>query len=174
MSHFTEQDRIPVPRARIFVLRDGTFVVQWEENRVQALLSGRYHAYSDEQFGTAINDYELHQLKNSGVVEDYDEELVYLAPAINANYSSPNRSFYLNTTLHKSNMEAVREGLEQSNLNHKYSVRVQEIFVIIRGSAGMPFSSFDEAERAREALSEQLPDLLGKSVVAFVEINPMP
>src|SRR6187551_2881135 len=117
MSHYnTEQDRIPVPRARIFVLRDGTFVVQWEENRVQALLSGRYHAYSDDQFGTSINDYELHQLKNSGVVDDYDEELVYLAPSISANASTPNRSFYLNTTLHKSQMESVRVALEQQNL----------------------------------------------------------
>jgi hypothetical protein len=175
MSQYsTEQDRIPVPRARIFVLRDGTFVVQWEENRVQALLSGRYHAYSDEQFGTPINDYELHQLQNSGVVEDYDEELVYLAPSISASSTSPNRSYYLNTSLAKSEMDTVRDALEQSNLNHKFSVRVQEIFVIIRGNAGMAFPSFDEAERAREVLCEQLPDLLGKSVVAFVEINPMP
>ena len=108
------------------------------------------------------------------MVEDYDEELVYLAPAISASGVMPNRSFYLNTTLHKSEMDSVRDALEQSNLNQKYSVRVQEIFVIIRGNAGMAFPSFDEAERAREVLSEQLPDLLGKSVVAFVEINPMP
>jgi hypothetical protein len=32
---YDENDAISIPRHRVFVLNDGTFVVQWEENLVQ-------------------------------------------------------------------------------------------------------------------------------------------
>lgn len=173
MSYY-DQEKIPVPRNRIFVLSDGMFVVQWEENRVQDLLSGRYYPYSDTHFGNAITDYELGQLHNSGIVEDFDEELVYLSHTVNTSPHAPLRTYYLNTTLPKKQMAQVRQALDSMNMLGRFSVRVQEIFVIIRGPSGVAFNNFDDAERAREILVEQIPELLADTVVAFVEINAVP
>lgn len=171
MTDISEKEVLSVPRLRVFVLDDGSFVVQWEENRVQALLSGRYIPYSIDRFGNAITDYELNQLRNTGVVIDYDDELVYLSAKISM--TLPNRSYYLNTTLPKNRVQDVQKKLEQSNLQDRYAVRLQEIFVIIRSHAGTVFGSFDEAERAREVLSEVDPEMFGGTVVAFVEVSPM-
>jgi hypothetical protein len=168
---YSQQETIPVPRSRVFVLDDGTFVVQWEENRVQGLLNGRYFIYEPEQFGTAISDYELTQLRNSGIVDDFDDELVYLSSGSSLMTQSPTRTYYLNTTLPKSKRDYVENALRAAALLDRYSVRVQQTFVIIRGPAGIPFQSFDDAERARENLSSLLPELLQHLVVAFVEVN---
>lgn len=173
MLNETTQENVPIPRKRLFVLTDGRFVIQWEENRVQDLLSGRYTQFGDADFGNAITDYELNQLKNSGIVAEYDEHLVYLQPDISTAVTTPGRTYYLNTTLHKSQVEAVNNTLERGEFDHKFSVRVQEIFVIIRGPSGTAFQDFDDAERAREILVEYDAELLGNTVVAFVEINPM-
>lgn len=172
MNRNKETETIPVPRNRIFVLDSGTFVVQWEENRVQELMNGRYQNYSLERFGNAISDYELNQLKTSGIIASYDAELVYLLPSPTVTAPHAARSYYLHTTLHKTHMQAVENALITAQLHDRFSVRVQEIFVIIRGKAGMAFASFDDAEHAREILVEKLPDLLKDMVVAFVEINP--
>ena len=174
MTNYNDQETIPVPRSRIFVLSDGTFVVQWEENRVQALVNGRYYPYDPDLYGNAISDWELNQLKNSGVVDSYDDELVYLSPLPTIAAQIPTRSFYLNTTLHKSKMDEVEKALRHESLAEKFSVRVQGIFTIVRGNNGRAFTTFDEAERAREVLLEHAPELLGDTVVAFVEVNPMP
>ncbi len=175
MAKYQEQDKIPVPRKRLFVLTDGRFVIQWEENRVQDLLSGRYSPFSDDDFGNAITDYELNQLQNSGVVADYDDHLIYLQPDLSTTASNtPGRTYYLNTTIHKSRVDEVRAAIASDELAKQYSVRVQEIFVIIRGASGMAYQNFDDAERAREYLLEHYPELLGKTVVAFVEITATP
>lgn len=171
---YQEEERIPIPRKRMFVLKDGRFVIQWEQNRVQDLLSGRYSPYSDDDFGNAITDYELNQLVNSGLVENYDDHLIYLQPDISTGHTASGRTYYLNTTLHKSRVEEVHDVIKTNDLADKFSVRVQEIFVILRGPSGMAYRNFDDAERAREYIIETNPDILGKTVVAFVEINPAP
>lgn len=163
-----DQDVIPVPRSRVFVMVDGSFVVQWEQNRVQRLVDGRYVPYREDQFGSAIMDYELNQLRNTRLIADYDEEHVYISPFSNAQVYS-GRTFYLNTTLDKSRYEEVLRAVNDAGLMGSYAVRMQEIFVIIRGASGMPFQSFDEAEKAREVLAARLPELLGDMVVAFME-----
>jgi hypothetical protein len=174
MMNYNDNEAIPVPRTRIFVLDDGTFVVQWEEKRVQALVNGRYYPYDGQRFGNAISDWELNQLKSSGVVDNYDEELVYLSPLPTIAAQVPTRSFYLNTTLHKSRVSEVEGLIAKDEFKDKYAVRVHGIFTVIRGASGIPFKTFDEAERAREALLEHAPELLADAVVAFVEVNPMP
>ncbi len=161
-------DVIPVPRSRVFVLKDGAFVVQWELNRVQRMTDGRYISYTREQFGSAISDYELKQLRNTKLIADYDDDHVYISPLSNTQAYS-GRSFYLNTTLDKSRFEEVQSAVREAGLHVQFSVRIQEIFVIIRGHVGLPFQTFDEAERSRELLASQLPDLLGNLVVAFIE-----
>lgn len=175
MANYQQEDKIPVPRKRLFVLADGRFVIQWEENRVQDLLSGRYSPFSDDDFGNAITDYELNQLQNSGVVADYDDHLIYLQPDVSSTVATgPGRTYYLNTTIHKSQVREIREIIAADEHTEDYSVRVQEIFVIIRGHSGIAYQNFDEAERAREYLLETYPDLLGKTVVAFVEVTETP
>lgn len=174
MSYYHDQEKMPVPRNRIFVLSDGMFVVQWEENRVQDLLTGRYYPYSEAHFGNAISEYELKQLQNSGIVEDFDDELVYLSHSVSANPHTPLRTYYLNTVLLKSQEEQVRQAIDNIGMLERFSVRVQEIFVIIRGPSGMAFNNYDDAERSRELLIEQVPELLSDTVVAFVEINAVP
>lgn len=171
MSQYDDNDALPVPRTRVFVLDDGMFVVQWEEHRVQSLANGRYYNYTTERYGAPISDYELNQLMSSGRVSHYDDSLVYLSPQPMTLSTHPMRSYYLNTRLPKTERGAVEEALLNANLADDYAVRVQEVFVIIRNRTGLPFKDFDEAERAREQLLKCQPELLGKLAVAFVEIN---
>lgn len=165
-----EPNTIPVPRSRVFVLNDGAFVVQWELNRVQDLLTGKYRVFGDEEAGNPISDYELSQLKNKGVITRYSHELVYLCPTPDIIVQSSSRSYYLNTALSKSHRNEVEQQLQAIELLSRFSVRVQEKFVIIRGPNGMPFPAFDDAEKARELLVSRAPDFFKNTVVAFVEI----
>jgi len=174
MTNMNQQDSIPVPRKRVFVLDDGTFAVQWEAKRVQELLNGKYRVYDNKQdFGTAISDYELSQLKEAGIVDIFDSELVYLSPLPTMIPSEPTRSYYLNTTLAKSEIRTVQQALGSAGLEDRYSVRMRQGFVVIWSQNGVAFSSFDEAERAREMLSSQLEPMLSELIVAFVEITPL-
>jgi hypothetical protein len=167
-----EQNTIPVPRSRVLVLEDGAFVVQWELNRVQDLLTGKYRAFGEEEFGEAISDYELNQLKNKGVISRYDAELIHLCPTPDIFFHSSTRSYYLNTALPRTQKTEVENQLQAVDLLARLSVRVQEKFVIIRGHNGMPFPGFDEAEKARELLMSRVPEFFKSTVVAFVEVIP--
>lgn len=171
MDYQSSQETIPVPRKRVFVLRDGAFVVQWEPHRVQSLLTGRYYPYSESDFETDITDYELNQLKNSAIVHRYDDKLVYLTAQPNMVSQTPDRAFYLNTTLKKAHYNDVEAALRDHELLEQFSVRIHDIFVIIRGMSGRAFTTFDDAERSRELLISKVPELLDKTVVAFVEVN---
>lgn len=170
MSIDDYNDALPIPRRRIFVLNDGQFVVQWEEHRVQSLNNGRYYSYDEANYGAPISDYELNQLMHSGRVSDYDDKLVYLSlqPMDPAKQST--RAYYLNTRLPKTKLALVTDALDDAGVAGHYSVRMQEIFVIIRDAKGLPFRNFDDAERAREELANCCPDVLDKLVVAFIEI----
>lgn len=169
MTHPHPEETISVPRNRIFVLLNGAFVVQWEENRVQNLLTGRYQTYDSSEFGNAITDYELNQLLKSGIVDDYDTELVYLHATVTP--TQPTRTYYLNTKLHKSNKDKVEAALREIGATDRLSVRIQGIFVIIRGKTGLAFPTFDAAEKAREWLVNEVPELLDQTAVAFVETS---
>lgn len=167
------KDTIPIPRHRVFVLSDGKFVVQWEENRVQDLLTGRYHAFSSTTDTNPINDFELNQLRSTGVVQDYTEDLIHLSsePVIG---HFPTRTYYLNTTLPRHRREEVEQCLKEQLLSERFAVRVQQRFVIVRGPGGIPFRSFDAAEKAREQLISEVPTLFKETVVAFLEIIESP
>ena len=173
MSENQISETIPVPRHRIFVMADAKFVVQWEANRVQDLLSGRYYPYASEQTVSPISDFELNQLQLVGVVQVYDEEIVHLSsqPVMGR---VPSRSYYLNTTLPKTMKDDVESALLEKDLANHYAVRVQQTFVIIRGPGGIPFSEYDMAEKAREQLVNVLPEFFRDAIVAFVEIVDVP
>ncbi|MCS6835035.1 MAG: hypothetical protein NZ750_03340 [Anaerolineae bacterium] len=163
-------DTIPVPRHRVFVLLNGAFVVQWEENRIQDLMTGKYYAYNGEDYGSAIRDYELAQLKAAGCVVEYDAGLVYLSPSPTLP-KERGRSFYLHTLQPKQELQRIVRLLREAGLLDRYAVLVREDHVVIRGKDGIAFSDFDEAERARQLLVKRIGEAMMGLAVAFVEVN---
>ena len=172
-KRMSKQESISIPRSRIFVLDDSTFVVQWEENRVQELLNGRYRPYDESQFGNAITDFELNQLVRATVVEHYDDELVSLSSLSNIMPEAPSRVYYLNTTLSSESLKPVQDALQTLGLADELTARLRYDFVVIWKKDGAAFYRFDDAERNRENLILNSPDLFGDTVVSFVEILPI-
>jgi hypothetical protein len=164
------QEFITVPRSRVFVLKNGIFVVQWEENRVQDLVNGKYINYSEDDFGSAIHDYELAQLKTVGCVWGYDVEQVFLSDMPMA-LQQNGRSYYLHTQRPKSEHQTLQKLLKACGFYERFSSLVREDVVVIRGKDGIAFSNFDEAERARELIVRKCGDSLMNVAVAFVEVN---
>lgn len=164
------QEFITVPRSRVFVLTNGAFVVQWEENRVQDLMNGRYASYSEEDFGSAIHDYELAQLKAVGCVWGYDEEQVFLSDIPMA-LQQHGRSYYLHTQQSKGELKVLQQALSACGLDERFRCLVREDIVVIRGKDGIAFSNFDEAERARDLIVRKCGERFAQLAVAFVEVN---
>jgi len=171
MTTYSDNESIPIPRSRVFVLNDGTFVVQWEEKRVQILLSGKYLAYQDDDFGNPITNWELNQLKQAGIVESYDDELIHLSPLPSLVAKNGSRMYYLNTVQVAEHQNDVLDVLAKSTMPDLFTVRIKQNFVIVRGQNGAAFASFDDAERARELLVSIDSELFQQTVVAFVEIT---
>jgi len=168
-----------ISRHHVFILADGAFVVQWGETHVQDLLSGHYRSYEQNDFGHAITDYELNQLKAAGRVEHYNRNYVWL-------YALPEqgrfnelktqershqrvRSYYLNTTLPKSQFEDVQSCLNSKGLGEDFLVRVRGDVVIVLGKNGAPFPQLTEAEIAQKQLLGKAPHLFRDTAVGFVE-----
>lgn len=163
-----------ISRSRVFVLLDGAFVVKWSENRVQELLTGQYRNFERRDFGASITDFELNQLKQAGIVENFDKESVWLAVS-NEHYqrnsaaSERVRSYYLHTTLSGSHHAEVSQALASLGLMDELHTRVRDDFVVILGMQGRSFGSFDEAEQMRLHLVDQSPGVFEETVVAFIE-----
>jgi CheY-like chemotaxis protein len=168
-----------ISRHHVFILADGAFVVQWGETHVQDLLSGRYRSYEQNDFGHAITDYELNQLKAAGRVEHYNRNYVWL-------YALPEqgrfnelktqersnqrvRSYYLNTTLPKSQFEDVQSCLNANGLGEDFLARVRGDLVVVLGKNGAPFPQLTDAEIAQKQLLAKAPELFRDTAVAFVE-----
>lgn len=168
-----------VPRHLVFVLGDGTFVVQWDNTRIQELLSGRYRLYNHERdFGHPVTDYELNQLKAAGRVEHYNRIYVWLfSLPETGRFETPLRemerdrhwAYYINTTMPKAHVETVRQLLAQLGLENDYSASIRSELVAILGRDERPFSSLKEAEQAQRHLQARAPIVFNKAVVAFVE-----
>lgn len=169
-----------VPRETVFILADGTFVVQWDEKQVQDLLSGQYRQFADEQYGHAITDYELNQLKSAGRVEHYNRHFVWLfalpevgrfAHAGREHKTSDQRIrvYYLNTTLPHTQLEQVRQVLSDTGLDEHFLARSRGDLVAVLGRNGMPFRHLKEAERAQKQLQSLAPDTFRHTAIAFIE-----
>ncbi len=165
----------PIARSRVFVLLDGVFVVKWSDNRVQELLTGQYRHYERRDFGAAITDFELNQLKQAGIVEAFDKDTVLLSPSIERsqfyrmNLTRRVRSYYLNTKFSGEHLNEIQDQLELLGLDDEFHARTRDDFVIILGREGRSFTDFDEAEEARHLLVDQAPEVFEDTVVAFVE-----
>jgi CheY-like chemotaxis protein len=171
-----------VPRHFVFIMADGTFVVQWDENRVQDILSGQYRNLRDEGFGHSISDYELDQLKSAGRVEFYNRGWVWLYALPEPNrfqvelktqerVAGRVRAFYLNTTLPNSQLDNVRSLLGNLGLGEDFSALGRAGLVAIAGRDGNPFLHFKEAEQVQRKLAAKAPDMFRDSAIAFVELR---
>jgi CheY-like chemotaxis protein len=165
-----------VQRFHVFILRDGSFVVHWDENQVQDLLTGRYREYSEADFGHQITDYELSQLCATGHVEHYDGDYVWLEatpdPTEQAGpRASRSRAYYLNTTLPKSDLATVEATLKTLGLDHEFLARNRGGLVAVLGKNGAPFRTLEDAERAHRQLVSMAQDLFKHTAVAFVEAS---
>jgi CheY-like chemotaxis protein len=169
----------PVQRQLVFILADGSFVVQWDESRVQELLSGRYRTFVGNDFGHAITDYELNQLKAAGRVEHYNRQYVWLY-ALPENgrfeHDSKNdhghnrvRSYYLNTTLPKARLDDVEKLLVSMSLDSDFLARNRGDLVAILGKNGAPFHQLKDAERAQKHLIGKAPEMFRDTAIAFIE-----
>jgi hypothetical protein len=68
----------PINRQWIYTLKDGTMVVEWEEDLVQDLLSGDFLRPSENDFSHPIRDDELSMLLRAGRVDRFDTREVYV------------------------------------------------------------------------------------------------
>jgi len=172
-----DHEPIPIPRSKVFVLLDGTFVVRWSENRVQELESGQYRSFEKRDFGAPITDYELNQLRQAGIVESFDREDVVLCPTPERDdYShkslwerSRTRSYYLNTTLPGSFLQDITDLLDNLGLSMSFLARVRDDFVVLWAHKGLSFQKFDDVEKARQMLISRAPEAFSNTVVAFIE-----
>ena len=172
-----EQDTTGIPRTKVFVLLDGTFVVRWSENRVQELETGQYRNFEKRDFGAPITDYELGQLRQAGIVDAFDREEVVLCPLPErGDYSykslwerSRTRSYYLNTTLPGSFLQDIVGLLENLTLSGNFQARIRDDFVVLWAHKGLSFQKFDDVEKARQMLISRAPEAFQNTVVAFIE-----
>lgn len=176
MKHFSGS---AVSRYQVFTLADGTFVVQWDDARVQELLTGQYREFDYRtDFGHAITDYELAQLRASGRVEHFSRNNVWLYPLPEAGRFGRRRvlgrgdrvrAYYLISKYSQSRLDEVREILDRLNLKEDYSARAREDQVVILGRGGIPFRDLKDAENAQQIITDRLRDDLGDLTIAFIE-----
>lgn len=167
----------PIVRSRVFVLIDGVFAVRWDDTTVQELLTGKYRRYERREFGAPITDFELSQLKQSGIIERFDREHVWLLPMPQRSkyYQTQTerrvRTYYLHTTFSQDRLNDVESAIAELGLDADLLARLRDDFVVILGESGRAFTTFDEAEMMRQELASSIPDVFADAVVAFVETN---
>jgi hypothetical protein len=165
-------------RSKIFVLLDGSFVVRWNEKEVQDLLTGKHRSYERRDYGAAITDFELEQLKQVGIVESYDREQVWLSPLpLRREYYQQNaqkrrvRSYYINTTRHHEDLDSIDAQLLKLGVEDELQARTRDEFVVIWWKKGQGFPSFDASEEMRLFLATQVPEIFANSVIGFIETS---
>lgn len=170
-----------VPRDLVFVLDDGTCVVQWADTRVQEVLSGRLRAYTTTDDGHPVTDFELQQLKEAGRVEHYDERYVWLF-ALPEQQRFPHelrvqerslnrvRGYYLNTTLPESELLRVQQALEAAGLAGHYRAVSRARMTAVVSVDAAPLLHLKYAEQVQQQLRAAAPDVFQRSVIAFIDL----
>lgn len=69
---------MPISRQWIFILKDGTPVVEWEDGLVQDLLTGQFVHSAQGDYSHPIRDDELEMLRRAGRVDYFDARQVYI------------------------------------------------------------------------------------------------
>lgn len=68
----------PISRQWIYMLQDGTPVIDWGDGKVQDMYSGDFKPFDEKDYSHPITDRELDVLKNAGRVSKYDSKDVYV------------------------------------------------------------------------------------------------
>lgn len=169
-----------VSRHLVFVLADGTPVVQWSERQVQEIATGRYRPYGGTDFGRPITDFELAQLQDGGNVEFFNRTYVWLYPLPEGGRFVPQprtqeqvfdrvRGYYLNTTLPAEATDDVQAALVEAGLAHRYrAVERAELVAVV--STDVPLLQLKYAEQVLEQLQASAPVLFKQAVIAFVDL----
>jgi len=174
-------DGAPIARHLIFVLRDGTYVVQWDMSHVQDLLSGRLLPFHDGDYGQAISDSDLDRLREAGRISHYDRAYVWLHAlpeqqrfnqfSVREETAGRTRYFYVNTILPEAELATVDRCLRELGLDTRFKACELGGLVAIMNQDGRPFSRLGDAENAQNVLRQAVPRLLQDATVAFVEFD---
>lgn len=166
-------------RHQVFTLSDGSYVVQWDEGRVQELLTAKYRLYDHgRDFGHAITDYELSQLIVSGRVEHFNHKYVWLLPLPEGGRFGERRvmgrenrvrAFYLSTFLPKADQRKSQEALEHLGLSHRFCATIRENQVVIFNANGLPFRSYQEVEAAQATITAEAAAVFPTLTIAFFD-----
>lgn len=68
----------PISRQWIYMLQNGTPVIDWGDGKVQDMYSGDFTPFDEKDYSHPITDRELDVLKNAGRVSQYDTKNVYV------------------------------------------------------------------------------------------------
>ena len=69
---------IAIGRQWVFVLSDGTVVMDWGNGLAVDLAKGEFMAYDEGLVSHPVRDDELETLKRMGRVAEYDHKLIYV------------------------------------------------------------------------------------------------
>ena len=156
-------------------------MVQWEKDYVQNIITGKYMAFdSASSIYYPIQDYELKQLKETGRIEEFNKQFVWLYALpekgrqqfVKSYDSKRMRVYYLSTGLESSALDELQALLEEINLHEEYFLRDRDGFIVILGQNGKPFETVAEAENAEKKLQTKAPDVFGDLIIGFVETKP--
>ena len=68
----------PVARQWLLILRDGSAIVDWGDQRYQDVATGSFLKLDGTQISHSANNLDLEQLRHSGMISGYDDQNVYL------------------------------------------------------------------------------------------------
>jgi len=67
-----------ISRTLVFVLKDGTIILDWGDGRGVDLAKGEFMAFKEIDFSHSVQDGELETLHRMGRVSSYDQHMVYV------------------------------------------------------------------------------------------------
>lgn len=153
-------------RHLVFVLEDGTPVVQRGANLVEVLETRELRVFNSFDHHHNITDEELKALQQARLVAHFDDVSVWLPAEESQSLDlGKARYYFLNTRLSSAYLKVVQSLLETSDLRLHYSTRTFRDTVVIMGNGDEPFSSLNDAEAALTLLKKALgKQLIGLSV----------
>ena len=162
----------PIPRHYVFVLQSGACVVRLPNARIFDIISSQESPYNRRDFGHAITDGELQNLKASGYVLTYDGNWVTLVHDLpdTASGSERVRACYIATTLPANRFNIVRDALSRLQTSRFVHADVRDDSVVVLGPGATPFTDLNDAEIVLQQLQDVAPQLFEAAFVSMYEV----
>lgn len=166
----------PIPRHYLFVLRDGTVVVQWVAHKVQEITTGVFRPYTGVDYGHAVTNEELDWLVAHQHVSHYTPRYVWLLPIARSEGTAAGgtahrvRAFYIMTVLTAGRFAEVEQVLAGLPGLPETQVRVHDEKVAVYSVASKPFRTLQDAEFVLKALQGAAPETFHGAFVAVFEM----